>query len=183
MRFRYLDLSRCLLLALGIVLHAAWLYRGDSQILSGTHEFIHSFRMEAFFILAGFFSGLMLEKYSPGEFLARRLTRLGLPLLLFGIIDQLVNCEDVANWRDLSPMLDWNYWTHAKWLQHLWFLSVLTQYIAALAVAARFFPRGLEKLGRLKLTIPGLFALASAGYVGLHIPDSVTVPFGNLFFV
>jgi uncharacterized membrane protein YcfT len=58
-RFHYLDFSRGLFLTLGIVLHAAALYSARNPLFGGTFDFIRSFRMQAFFLLAGFFAAFM----------------------------------------------------------------------------------------------------------------------------
>src|SRR5262245_50718764 len=125
MRLSYLDFSRAVLFGLGIILHACWVYQDQSPVLAGTHDFIHSFRMPAFFLLSGLFSGLMLDRYGAEKFLFRRFRRLAVPLLFFGIvIDQLVNCGDIHTWSDWRALLNRSYWIDANWLQHLWFLSV-----------------------------------------------------------
>lgn len=45
-------------------------------------EWLHSFRMPLFFLISGFFSRLMLEKYGTQKFLMRRWRRLALPMVL-----------------------------------------------------------------------------------------------------
>ena len=47
-------------------------------------DWLHSFRMPLFFLISGFFCRMMLEKYGTRGYLARRWTRIGLPLL-FGL--------------------------------------------------------------------------------------------------
>ncbi len=54
--------------------------RPDGSKLLG--DWLHSFRMPLFFLIAGFFGRMMLMKYGTGEFLRRRWWRIGLPLLI-----------------------------------------------------------------------------------------------------
>lgn len=74
-RYYGLDALRGGLMMLGIVLHAAMLYltvppptiplptdRNNAYVFNLVFEFIHSFRMPAFFVLSGFFTSLLVEK-------------------------------------------------------------------------------------------------------------------------
>ena len=79
-RFHYIDFSRVALFSLGIVLHAAWLCQNQSVVFHGVFVFIHTFRMPGFFLIAGFFSARTLARFSPEEFLVKRLRRLAIPL-------------------------------------------------------------------------------------------------------
>ena len=47
-----------------------------------TQEYLHSFRMPLFFIVSGFFCHMMLLKYGPRRYYARRGFRIGVPLLI-----------------------------------------------------------------------------------------------------
>jgi len=74
-RYYGLDALRGGMMMLGIVLHAAWLYlaeppptmpmpsdRNNSFVFDLVFAFIHSFRMPTFFVVAGFFTSLLVEK-------------------------------------------------------------------------------------------------------------------------
>jgi len=180
-RLFYLDFSRTVLLLLGIVLHAAWLYRDSSPLLAGVHDFIHSFRMHSFFLLAGFFAAMMHVKYPPEQFLLRRLRRLGIPLLVFGfIIDPLLNCANIDHWSDFSLELRYRYWAYGEWFQHLWFLSVLIQYIFIVFFIAKIFPALFEIVRRKSLGISFLLIATAVGYAAcLRVP----LPTFELVFV
>jgi len=130
-RLRYLDFARTVLFFLGIVLHAAWLLRHQNPVFQVIHDVIHSFRMQGFFLIAGFFSALMLARYTPQEFLQRRLRRLAIPLLSFLIIVTLLDCANLTGWTDYSPELNKAYWISGEWMQHLWFLATLLAYVIA----------------------------------------------------
>src|SRR4051812_23202203 len=74
-RYYGFDALRGGMMMLGIVLHAAWLYlaappptmpiptdRNNSIVFDVVFDLIHSFRMPTFFVLAGFFTALLVEK-------------------------------------------------------------------------------------------------------------------------
>ncbi len=55
---------------------------GDGGAAPVIMNWIHSFRMPLFFLISGFFSHMMLEKYGAWKYLARRWTRIGIPFLM-----------------------------------------------------------------------------------------------------
>lgn len=85
---------------LGIVLHSAITYGtidyGNSWILKdpiSTHisndfivAFIHSFRMQIFFLVAGFFGALLFYDRSPAEMIKNRISRILFPFMVFLIL-------------------------------------------------------------------------------------------------
>ena len=92
-RYYGLDALRGAMMVLGIVLHAAMFYIaapppgmsiiGDgnrSLLFDGVVAFIHSFRMPAFFVLAGFFAALLVEKRGVWGMYKNRLARIAAPL-------------------------------------------------------------------------------------------------------
>lgn len=95
-RLHSLDGLRATMMLLGLVLHSAcnymdleindaWRFR-DSQtspFFSLLVGFIHAWRMPIFMFIAGFFGALLMEKRGLSSFYSHRLTRLGLPLVLF----------------------------------------------------------------------------------------------------
>lgn len=93
-RYYGLDALRGGMMMLGIVLHAATFYLAappphvpivtdpnKSLVMDGIFDLIHSFRMPTFFVLAGFFTALLVEKRGVGGALRNRLARIGAPLL------------------------------------------------------------------------------------------------------
>jgi surface polysaccharide O-acyltransferase-like enzyme len=92
-RIHALDNLRAAMMWLGIVLHAAvnhvttpmvpWQDRATSPVADLLTLFIHIFRMPTFFVLAGFFAALMVERHGAAYMLKNRLRRLGLPFLMF----------------------------------------------------------------------------------------------------
>jgi len=92
-RLDYLDATRAFALLLGVVFHASlsfmpyfifWAVQDVSTGALVADFFLvsHSFRMELFFLLAGFFSHGLLQRQGPGGFLRSRLVRLGGPFIV-----------------------------------------------------------------------------------------------------
>lgn len=103
-RYDALDGVRATAMLLGVVFHAIQLGGmaggppGFGGPVSGAmifNDWLHSFRMPLFFVIAGFFSRLMREKYPLGTYLRRRWIRLGVPMLL-GIFT-------------VVPLYQWNF--------------------------------------------------------------------------
>lgn len=93
-RLHALDNLRAWMMWLGIVLHVAVIHIVRESPLPWRDEqrtraadllmaFIHSFRMPVFFILAGFFVALLLQKRGAAGLARHRLRRLGLPFAVF----------------------------------------------------------------------------------------------------
>ena len=93
-RLHALDNLRALMMWLGIVLHVAinhittvsplpWRDPKTSPAADLLLLFIHSFRMPVFFVLAGFFVALLVERRGAGGMLKNRGLRLALPFTLF----------------------------------------------------------------------------------------------------
>lgn len=157
-REHHWDAIRALLMLLGIPYHVALAYQGgEGQTwivnahqgmagLGAIAEFIHLFRMPAFFIIAGYFAALLLVRRTPGQWLAGRARRLGIPLLAaLMLLNPIVNyaCE-LSNF---APGDAWRSWLNnsAKsagyWIRHLWFLIVLLYFCAIAAAASALFPK------------------------------------------
>lgn len=93
-RIHALDAARALALSLGIVLHASLAYmpgpsgwptadESKSAVAAITFYAIHSFRMLAFFVLAGFFANLLIEAVGFRKFVRNRFARVAVPLFSF----------------------------------------------------------------------------------------------------
>ena len=87
-RLYYMDFCRALLMLLGIPYRAGQVFGPDpwlvnpvttSLLLGHVNDVIHAFRMPAFFLLAGFFSVMVIRKAGLAAWLKARLARLGLP--------------------------------------------------------------------------------------------------------
>ncbi|MDZ4355987.1 MAG: acyltransferase family protein [Variovorax sp.] len=93
-RLHALDNLRALMMWLGIVLHVAinhltvdsplpWRDPKTSPVADLLLLFIHSFRMPVFFVLAGFFVALLVERRGANGMLKNRSLRLALPFAIF----------------------------------------------------------------------------------------------------
>lgn len=93
-RYHALDNLRGILMWLGVVIHVAlnhitfespvpWKDNVTSVWADLLLIFIHTFRMPAFFILAGFFVAMLIIKNGPQGMLSNRLKRLALPFVIF----------------------------------------------------------------------------------------------------
>lgn len=88
-RWHFLDTLRASLMLLGIPFHAADPFREDSLFLDLVFGFTHLWRMETFFVLAGFFAMVMIARQGPRVWWRGRLRRLGIPLMTFVLLSTL----------------------------------------------------------------------------------------------
>ena len=119
-RLDYLDATRAFALLLGIVFHAClsfmpifmgWAVQdvSTSPLVAMFMTVSHSFRMETFFLLAGFFSLLTFHRKGTGEFVRSRVLRIAVPFVVgWFILHPLV----VSGWIMGSASLrgDVNVW-------------------------------------------------------------------------
>ncbi len=99
-RIHSLDSLRAIMMLLGLVIHSALTYgvvdygSGWSLKDSGaTHlsndyiaSFVHAFRMQIFFVVAGFFGALLFYERLPFKMVKNRVSRIVLPFLVFVIL-------------------------------------------------------------------------------------------------
>ena len=142
---------------MGIVLHASlpyfsriadfeYIWPADddqSVLLALVFDFIHAWRMPAFFLMAGFFAHLVLDRRPASMFIRDRLKRIAVPLVLFGaVMAVIIPPIWVYGWygnmsldtvRDaLSARQDLD--SSGDLVAHLWFLYYLLLIYAALMV-------------------------------------------------
>lgn len=182
-RLHGLDAVRGFALLLGVLLHASmsWLpgaqyfwtaHDGDPSTALGLAFYVpHMFRMLLFFLLAGFFGRMVLQRIGVKDFVRDRLKRIGVPLLVgwplvfSSIIAILIWSAMLANGGSLpaesppGPAFTPNDFP----LTHLWFLyALLLCYVAALVLHGVFF--AIDRHGRLRaIGDRGVRVLASAG--------------------
>ncbi len=155
-RYHGLDVLRAAMMLLGVVLHAACNYipgpadggwparEPDTSPLAGVLVlFIHAFRMPAFFLLAGFFGAMMLERRGGFGFALDRLRRIALPLIVGWLIlfPVVKGAFILAAVRDHAPSLQASIAAFPRemlaspWADpspaHLWFLWYLLLLYAA----------------------------------------------------
>ncbi|MCR6659330.1 MAG: acyltransferase family protein [Asticcacaulis sp.] len=92
-RFHDLDAVRAGALLLGVALHTTmsfiepqvWVLKDASSSVGLGLLFyvIHMFRMMTFFVMAGFFAHMLVDRRGLGGFIKNRLIRVGVPLVAF----------------------------------------------------------------------------------------------------
>lgn len=151
-RLHGLDALRGFALLLGIVLHASlsffpaqtWIVHDASTSIGAAWLFfaIHLFRMTAFFLIAGLFAHMMLDRRGWLGFAKDRLIRIAGPLFAFwlpvmaGIITALVwnaHASGLITPGAEPPPPPTYDWTNFP-LTHLWFLWVLLIFYAAVLI-------------------------------------------------
>ena len=168
-RLHGLDAIRGFALLLGVVLHASMSYLPGAQYFWTAHDsdpssalslafyVPHMFRMLLFFLLAGFFGRMALQRVGAKRFVKDRLKRIGIPLLVgwplvfTAILVVLIWGAMLANGGNLpaesppGPAFTPDDFP----LTHLWFLYVLLMlYTAALALHGIVV--ALDRNGRLR---------------------------------
>lgn len=143
-RLYYLDAMRSILMMLGIVLHAAIIFGNDSWLLaeserSSTYnaivDFIHLFRMPAFFIVSGFFCHMTISRYGSKLFLKVRTPRIFIPLLAAAISLNSIQYLYLVDYKQIdTEFFSLEYLIDGLWLSHLWFLVSLLYYFSVAAI-------------------------------------------------
>lgn len=218
-RFHSLDALRALMMWLGIVLHSAMVYmepgidlhrsRETSLIATSLFGWIHIYRMPVFFMLAGFFTCLLVERRGVASTLVHRAKRIGLPFLLFWpILLVSINIVIEAHSVWLDPASEGITLQIKNWVVstgHLWFLYYLIWFTPAAILMTqalkRFLPTRFSQVflelgarllrswwGPLLLSIPA--ALLSAGYPasimtgdGAFWPTASSLAYYAIFYI
>lgn len=156
-----LDALRGVAMTLGIFLHSSIAYKKgyhygqwvfdkefSSYFFDWIYLWINSFRMQTFFLLAGFFARLLINKRGLIEFAKNRLKRIGLPLVVcyltilpLTLAPYLLYVEfnGTDSWKQLIDFYARFYTLRAhSGFMHLWFLQHLLVY-CGLVIAILFF--------------------------------------------
>jgi glucan biosynthesis protein C len=158
-RMHGLDALRGFALLAGVALHATMSYLPGAQYwwfvtdtasiaLSGLFFWIHQFRMPLFFLIAGLFGRLLIERIGTRAFVRDRIRRIvlpllgGWPLLMIGFTVVIVMIGAVKYGGAAPEPPPGPKFTPDDFpLTHLWFLYVLVWFYAAMlllrTVAAR----------------------------------------------
>ncbi|WP_198368171.1 acyltransferase family protein [Roseomonas sp. KE0001] len=147
-RWDFLDQLRAILMLIGIpyhvglvyAAHAIWIVESPEKSLPVTWaiQFSHTFRMPVFFLIAGFFASLMIQRRGVEPWLAGRARRIGIPLLtsLILVSPLMVLASGVAAGgasNALPALLAELSSPSAAWTVHLWFLLYLLIYCVLFA--------------------------------------------------
>lgn len=161
-RFACLDALRSWMMLLGIVLHTAnahavgcphW-WPVTDRYRHGVFDLLsfatHSFRMEVFFLLSGFFGRLLLRRYGLTGFMSNRGRRVLLPLATGVVLMALT--QSGASWVFMPPeappstfpanvCTPWPSEVAASetrlwhpWFCHLWFLEYLALFYVGIVL-------------------------------------------------
>lgn len=128
--FYGLDFLRSIMMLLGVFTHSAYWIKFDgwgfmankvhkSETIWAIFSYSHLFRMETFFLVAGFLSCMVLRRKTRKEFLTSRIKRVFVPLI-FGIV--IANACIILHFYLLGMIktVSWN-----EFIQHGWFLACL----------------------------------------------------------
>ncbi|MEP5729349.1 MAG: acyltransferase family protein [Sulfitobacter sp.] len=177
-RYHGLDALRAFAMLLGLVLHASQVYlRPDfltlfapwvsldapasSDLTGMTAIWIHLWRMPVFFLLAGFFAQMSIERGGAFVFLKDRFIRIFVTLAIAGSI--------FSFWRGYP----------VGTLAHLWFLWILVSLSLIAPLTARLArPWIFERPSRLLLLIPVFTVLGmwNRDNIWQDIPDAIWDP-------
>lgn len=154
-RFHALDASRAFALFLGIVLHATMSFflgfptldASQSETMAVSFYVIHLFRMSLFFLIAGFFAHLLMQRLGMRAFVKNRAQRIALPMLIawpllaplcLAAIVWGISTSTAPQSNTPAPQPD------GFPLMHLWFLYYLCGFYAlAIVLHAAPLPRAL----------------------------------------
>lgn len=212
-RFYALDATRAIALLLGIFYHSiesfvtytahdAYATQDikSSSILDFTFYALHAFRMQAFFLLAGFFAHHLYRRRGILGFLSHRLTRILLPLIVFwpimyffikadwvwghqrqGYHDLLPTNETTSIWSVVANDLISFRWFSANGLTvplfHLWFLYYLALFYSCVVLIKPMIDQFVDRSGRLRQRIDHLLRLVmSKWWSGLLLGVLIAIP-------
>ncbi len=148
----YWDPLRALLMLLGIPYHASLLYSyalpwdikdfETSPVLTALGAALVTFRMPSFFLVAGYFSTMVIGRKGKKPWLRQRFLRLGVPFIVAVLLlgpSQLFLLKlagiakgDIPADRLLANLPDLLL-PGEQWIMHLWFLPALIAYSGLLA--------------------------------------------------
>lgn len=170
-----LDFLRALLILEGVLYHAArslpggnsWYYisgKNEADGFSALIEFMHTFRMEAFFFLSGMFSAMVILRKGSSFFYSNRRKRVLVPLIsaflfipgLMYLISSEIKGEALTTQGALGAY---------TYMHHLWFLVSLSA--MSFLVPTAFYQRVAAMMRHLPfpLLIGALIVSANAFFV------------------
>ena len=188
-RLHALDALRAFALILGIFFHGAagyienfpvtlWPMREPPSTALAAFFFVsHMFRMSLFFLLAGFFGRMMLERRGTRAFVRDRAKRIllplavGIPLVLtsiaaFAALGSVLGGMELAALQAAAQPTDVPDGQPATFpWAHLWFLYYLLIFYG-LALGVRKMMRALDRQARAAAVVDGLLRLVLSGVWG-----------------
>lgn len=199
-RYHDLDSLRAAMMLLGLVFHVAWFFQpfyfwnpiSDTRAHVGFLYFfcwVHQFRMQVFFLIAGFFACLLIRKRGHLSFLRNRFLRIVVPfaiamLTIWPLMKLQYLRGGLVSGRILSDQ-SWmqQYWTvmstidwENEWIVHLWFLHCLLIVYCIAVVLFFLFESIVDRKNRIRPRLLSLINRISESHFGpilLAIPVSI----------
>jgi glucans biosynthesis protein C len=208
-RFYYLDAARAFALIIGIFFHGVifmvsymtpltWAVKNNQSNLGIDIFFFlsHSFRMQAFFMIAGFFAHMVYHKKGANGFIKHRTKRITLPLLIFWpVIFLLISMLWIWGYQrmgylSLNPSTaSLSYWQivagnfiSGRWLNggfpltHLWFLYLLTWFFISVLIIRYLFDYLIDRNNKIRISLDKYIALLMSHWWGSLFFALLTVP-------
>lgn len=176
-RLHSMDALRAIMMLLGLVIHSALTYAvtdwgatwplKDPNAIHWTNDyivdFIHVFRMQIFFFVAGFFGALLFYERQPRPMIKNRIQRIVFPFLIFVFLlwPSIVVCftytrlsfaGDPEAWATATAYLTKSDGYIPGSTYHLWFLyylALITGFSVIIAFIARPFKAFTNKISGL----------------------------------
>ena len=162
-RLHYMDSLRAVAMFLGLVLHAAAMFNmwtidpirthnEPSKTIHCIFELIHIFRMQLFFLVAGFFAIMVCRKRGAVSYAKNRFMRIVIPFGLCVLLLQPLGAAhfliDFEGRRDSLLSVYFEFLFNpvyilreprfiGNWFWHFWFLHLLIYYICVMAITVR----------------------------------------------
>lgn len=195
----FLDSVRAYLMLLGIPFHLSLIYSSHSWAVNSAtpsfsltvlNDFIHAFRMQVFFIISGYFSYMLYERYERHRWLKVRLERVAIPLLssiplitlpqfflLKNFTDKLNGWENFTLYQKINVTV-WELVSHLWFLLTLCLLTCVCFYLFKKfkAIKTAVAPIPINKMTSLG-SISGFFLLYAFIYVVAHRIILITAPY------
>ncbi len=166
-RYFHLDALKGVMIIWGIPVHASTV--GNSTFFDAVAEVSGWVRMEAFFIISGLLSYMLVKRYGAAPIMRRRLMAVGIPLLSVLILLNPLTNYLILKYHNgaLAPgpaaFLSGNIPAGMKgtwnWHLHVWFLAVL------LCLAAIFSTRAIRGIDAASARLRPLLARLPDGFL------------------
>lgn len=176
-RIHSLDALRAIAMILGVFLHATiaykaypqpvWPHDPDYQSIGYDYLyfFIHSFRMESFYLIAGFFARLLWLRIGTDKFIIHRIKRVLIPFVACVLILVPITITPFIYYREFSStqINSWSLFissmrtSFTSWngMAHLWFLYYLMMMYTVMMLFLNF--RNNQKVIEIKAFIDRWF--------------------------